>query len=94
MTFSFLDFLIGFFLMNAMPHLIFGQTKTQFVSLFGFSANANLAYATFNTIAALTLFHFQYGISNLFSHGLFLGSGFILLCYNLTGKFFYNQFHQ
>ncbi len=36
------DFIIGALLMNAMPHLIFGLTKTYFLGLFGYRPKGNI----------------------------------------------------
>lgn len=90
MTFSLADFFIGFFLMNAMPHLLFGLYRIRFISLFGLSPMGNLAYALFNIGAALTLFHINYGLSTLSQFGLILGAGFVWVMYVITGNFFYN----
>lgn len=92
MEFRLIDFFIGFLLMNAMPHLLFGLIRIRFLSLFGFSDAGNLAYAFINVIAALTLFHIKYGIQQLFNHGIMLGVLTIFLIYLLTGRFFYDRF--
>ncbi len=94
MNFTVFDFLIGFFLMNAMPHLLFGQFNIRMPSLFGLSSQGNLAYACFNVIMTLIVFHTQYGIQSLISNGILLGAAFILLSYVLTGKFIFNRFRQ
>ena len=94
MTFSLVDFLIGFLLMNAMPHMLFGLMNIRFFSAFGFSPLGNLAYAELNIIAALALFHFQYGISTLANQGLIVGALAMLAIYMLTGKFFFNRFQK
>ena len=94
MQFTFIDFLIGFFLMNAMPHLIYGQTKIRFLSLFGFSSLGNLAYSVFNVVVALVLFQIQYGLQTLSQHGMMVGALALFVIYILTGKFFYNLFQQ
>ena len=86
------DFLIGFLLMNAMPHWILGLTKTRMLSAFGFSPQANIAYSFLNVAVALSLFHFQYGLPSLISHGVFVGGLAMLIIYYLTGKFFINLF--
>ena len=94
MTFTILDFLVGFLLMNAMPHWIFGITKTRMLSAFGFSPQANIAYSFLNIAVALTLFHFQHGIQTLFSSGVAVGALAMLVIYYLTGKFFVNTFAE
>lgn len=94
MEFSFIDFLIGFFLMNAMPHTLFGLMRIRFLSIFGFGALANLGYGFVNIVIALILFHIQYGISTLASHGIVIGVGVMWLIYLVSGKYFYKQFHK
>jgi len=94
MEFSIIDFLIGFTLMNAMPHLLFGLLKIRFFSAFGFSPQGNIAYAFLNIAIALALFHFQYGLSALMRHGIVLGVIAMWLIYLVTGKFFYSLFQK
>lgn len=92
MELTVVDFLIGFFLMNAMPHTLFGLLKIRFFSAFGFSPQGNLGYGLLNVVLALVLFHFQYGIETLLSHGIVIGAGTMLLIYLVSGRFFYNLF--
>lgn len=94
MTFTILDFLMGFFLMNAMPHLLFGLIDLRFLSLFGFSARGNLLYALLNILAALGLYHIQYDISSLSEDGLMVGGLAVLFIYALTGRFFISLFQE
>ena len=93
MELTFSDFLIGFFLMNAMPHLLFGLIDVRFLSAFGFSRWGNLAYALVNIDVALLLFHMQYGIRELFTNGIVIGALAMLVIYAVTGRYFYNRFH-
>lgn len=93
MQFSSIDFLIGFFLMNAMPHLLFGLLRIRFFSALGFSAAGNLGYFVINVVVALVLFHIEHGIANLGSSGIFLGAGAMLFIYLVTGRMFYNKFN-
>lgn len=90
----FYDFLIGFFLMNAMPHLLFGQMRVRFLSLFGFGAKANLIYAMTNVSAALTLFYFRHGLANLEHFGVLVGGLAMLVIYAITGRFFVRLFRD
>jgi len=92
MQFHIMDFFIGWFLMNAMPHLLVAQTEVRFLSLFGFSVKGNYAYAAFNLIVSIILFQIQYGLNNLLNNGLYLGALFILVIYIFTGRFFYKKF--
>ena len=94
MQFTLIDFFIGFFLMNAMPHLIFGMLNMRFLSLFGFSAAGNVAYAIVNVIIATVLFHIQYGIRSITEHGIFIGAAAMLLIYLITVRFFNDLFKR
>lgn len=94
MQFTLIDFFIGFFLMNAMPHLLFGLLKIRFISAFGFGSTGNVVYAFLNVVAALVLFHIQYEIQDLMNHGIMIGGGTILFIYFVSGRFFYNLFQQ
>lgn len=94
MEFTLIDFLIGFFLMNAMPHWLFGITRTRMLSAFGFTAQANIAYSFLNVAIAFSLFQFQYGLQQLFESGILLGAFAMLVIYYLTGKFFINLFQE
>ncbi|MFT7584700.1 MAG: hypothetical protein ACI9EW_001121 [Cellvibrionaceae bacterium] len=94
MEFTVINFLIGFFLMNAMPHWIFGITKTRMLSAFGFSPKANIAYSFLNVAFAAALFQFQHGLSQLMGNGIALGALAMLVIYYLTGKFFLNLFQE
>jgi hypothetical protein len=94
MEFSFVDFLIGFTLMNAMPHLLFGLLKIRFFSVFGFSPQGNIAYAFLNIAIALTLFQIQYGLTTLAQHGVVVGAVAMWFIYLVSGKFFYNLFQK
>jgi len=94
MEFTLIDFFIGFFLMNAMPHLLFGLLKIRFLGAFGFSPLGNVAYAFLNVAIALVLFHIQYGIRELMNYGFVVGTVTMLLIYLVSGRFFYNLFQQ
>ena len=93
MQLTLIDFLIGFFLMNAMPHLLCGLWGIRFLSAFGFSPAGNLGYAVLNVVIAVTLFHVQYGIGQLATHGIFIGAAAMLFIYLVTGRYFYTLFH-
>ncbi len=94
MTFNWIDFLIGFFLMNAMPHLIFGLIRLRFLSLFGFSAWGNLLYALVNVGIAGGLYDYQYGINALLQDGVALGGLAMLVIYAITGRLFVKLFQE
>lgn len=86
LNFSPIDFLVGFFLMNAMPHMIFGLIRLRFLSLFGFSAIGNLLYSLVNIGIAGGLYHHQYGINAVLQDGVAMGALAMLVIYAITGR--------
>lgn len=82
-----IDFLIGALLVNAMPHLIFGLTKTHFLGLFGYSPKGNIAYAVLQFFVCCLLFYFNYSFSELFNNGYLIGGITVLCLYFIFGKF-------
>lgn len=94
MQFNMIDFFVGLFLMNAMPHMLFGLFEIRFLSAFGFSSKANLAYAFLNVALALVLFHIQYGIAALLTNGMLIGAGTVLVIYLVSGKFLLRYFQK
>jgi len=92
MDIELLDFLTGLFLMNAMPHLIFGIIRLRFLSLFGFSAIGNLLYALVNIGIAGAIYHHQYHITSILQDGILLGALAMLVIYMITGRFFVGLF--
>mgnify|MGYP001223055036 FL=1 len=81
-----IDFLIGALLANAMPHLIFGLTKTHFLGMFGYSPKGNIIYAILQLILCLALFLFNYGYKELLDNGYLLGGITVLILYFIFGK--------
>ncbi len=92
MKLNLLDFFTGLFLMNAMPHLIFGIIRLRFLSLFGFSAIGNLLYALVNVAVAGGIYHYQYGIFSIQQDGILLGALAMLVIYLITGRLFVGLF--
>ena len=86
------DFFIGFFLMNAMPHMLFGLIRLRFLSLFGFSEKGNLLYGLVNVAAATGLYHYQYGINAMKNDGIMVGALTIIVIYAFTGRFLAGYF--
>ena len=80
------EFLIGALLVNAMPHLIFGLTKTHFLGMFGYSPKGNIIYAMLQLIICLSLFLFNYGYEELLENGYLLGGITVLILYFIFGK--------
>lgn len=81
-----IDFFIGALLVNAMPHLIFGLTKTHFLGLFGYSPKENILYAVIQLILCLGLFLFNYGLNQLLENGFLIGGLTVLVLYFILGK--------
>ena len=94
MTFSWIDFLIGFFLANAIPHFVVGVMDIRFLSLFGFGAKQNILYSLWNLFWAVAITWYVYGLDWLMSNGLFLGAAFILVSYFVSGRFLYLRWKQ
>ena len=81
-----LDFIIGALLANAMPHLIFGLTKTHFLGLFGYSPKGNITYAVLQFFICTVLFFINYGYSELLNNGYLIGGLTVLCFYFIFGK--------
>lgn len=94
MIFHFSDFLIGFTLMNAMPHLLFGIMGTRFFSAFGYGARGNIGYAFFNIAIGLAIYHLNYGLGGLINNGIVVGVLSMFAIYLISGKFFLNLFDK
>ena len=80
------DFFIGGLLVNAMPHLVFGLTKTHFLGMFGYSPKGNIAYAVVQFVLCLVLFYFNYGFEGLLENGYLLGGITVLVLYFVFGN--------
>lgn len=83
---NFIDLIIGGLIANAMPHLIFGLTKTHFLGLFGYSPKGNILYAIFSLVLGLGIFLYNYEISVLGANGFLLGGLAVLILYFIFGK--------
>ena len=94
MQFTLTDFLIGLFLANAIPHLLMWQTRSRFLSLFGFTPVANLLYSIWNVALAGGIFLWAYGPKSLLQNGLFLGVFALFAMYLLTGRAFYSRWNS
>lgn len=82
-----LDFITGFLIINSLPHLVLGLTKTRFLGLFGYQPAANIWYAIVQFLLALVLFHINHGIEHIMEHGIFLGAACTCLLFLVFGKF-------
>jgi len=88
------DFFIGFFLMNAMPHFVLGTWKARILSAFGFGNKQNITYGLLNFGFSISLFMYKYGWQGLGSNGIYLGCLFILIIYFISGNFLYKIFSR
>ena len=76
-----IDFFIGFFLMNAMPHFILGKWNQRMLSGFGYGDVANQLYSLLNLAISLGLFVYQYGTKGFLDNGIYCGALTILLAF-------------
>lgn len=83
---NFIEIIIGVLVANAIPHLIFGLTKTHFLGLFGYSPKGNIIYALIQFVIAIVLFVFNNGCEALFNNGYLIGGISVLLLYFIFGK--------
>jgi hypothetical protein len=81
-----IDFIIGALVANAIPHLIFGLTKTHFLGLFGYSPKGNITYAVLQLLLSIIILYFNYGFQELFENGFLIGSITVLCLYFIFGK--------
>ncbi len=68
-----IDFLIGLFAANALPHYLVGRFDGRILGLFGYGPKANMVYSFLCTAIALGLFQIKYGLDSLVEHGMLLG---------------------
>ena len=76
-----IDFLIGLFGANALPHFVMGKLDARVLGLFGCSGRANVAYAWFCSLISLGLFQWKYGLANVADHMMFVGICCVVLSY-------------
>ena len=91
---NYIDFFIGFFLMNAMPHFVLGVWNGRILSLFGYGKKANIFYGLFCFLISLSLYLWKYGPDRFFNNGIFIGALTVLLIYFVTGNFVKNFFAE
>ncbi|TSJ48061.1 hypothetical protein [Fluviicola chungangensis] len=81
-----IDFLTGVLLVNSLPHLLLGITKTRFLGMFGYKPKANIWYAVVQFLLALVLFHINHGIETILKNGIFLGAACTCFLFLIFGK--------
>ncbi|HSY60257.1 MAG TPA: hypothetical protein VK796_00215 [Cytophaga sp.] len=89
-----IDFFIGLFLANAMPHFILGITKTKFLGPFGFGPTGNIVYAGIQFAISLILIHINYGLTCIFKNGMLLAAVLVMIMFFIFGKIvlrYYNR---
>ena len=89
-----IDFLIGFFLMNAMPHFVLGVWGGRILGAFGYGKKQNMLYGLLCFAISIGLFIYQYGIEGITENGIYLGALTILVIYFITGNFLYKFFNK
>jgi len=87
-----IDFIIGALLANAIPHLIFGLTKTHFLGMFGYSPKGNISYAILQFVLVIVLFCYTYGYTVLLENGFVIGGITVLVLYFIFGKLLVNYY--
>jgi ATP/ADP translocase len=91
---SWIDFVIGAALMNAMPHFVLGTWKGRILSAFGYGNTQNIMYSMVNFLIAIGLFVYKYGGQAIMENGIFAGALTVLLIYYLAGPIIYRIFKQ
>lgn len=86
------DFIIGFTLMNAMPHIILGVWKARMLSGFGFGNLQNILWGLFNLAISISLFGLNYGLSSIGSHAIYAGAVCMLLLFAILSPIWYRIF--
>jgi len=94
MEFSWLDFIIGLFLANSIPHFVVGVMDIRFFSLFGFGSKQNLLYSAWNLGLALGLSLYFHGLDHLLNNAFFWGVFFVLTAYAAVGRYLYLRWRK
>lgn len=81
-----IDFIIGVLLVNAMPHFIFGITKTHFLGMFGYSSRGNILYAVVQFILSIVLYGVDHQYAELLENGYLVGGLLVMVLYFILGK--------
>lgn len=66
MAFTWADFFTGFFLANAIPHLVAALMDIKFMSGFGFGKLQNIGYSIFNISLAGGIMLYFGGLETLY----------------------------
>ncbi|MEM6991691.1 MAG: hypothetical protein AAF721_14385 [Myxococcota bacterium] len=87
------DIIIGFTLVNALPHIEVWQRKGRMLSGLGIGPVHNLGYGLLNLTVSIGLFVVTYGPQGFGSHGMYVGGLFIVAAYIVSGRFFYERYN-
>ncbi len=92
MSIGWVDFLIGLFLANAIPHLVVGRMDIRFFAVVGYSAKANIGYSIWNVLLAAAISIYAYGFAAFWGNTLFWGFLTLYVIYAISGRWFYLKF--
>lgn len=91
MPFSSVDFLVGFFMANAVAHLVLGLMKVRFFAGFGYGSRANIGYSILNIALAAAIAIIGHGPAALLENAIFWGALTPYVIYAFTGRYFYHR---
>ena len=91
MSFSFIDFVVGFLMAGAMVHVVVSSAKIRFPSVFGYSAKANLVHGLIVAISAVNIYFFNYGFNATIENGMLMGAFDLILIYALFGRMLHKR---
>ncbi len=87
-------FFVGFFLANAISHMLVALWDVNFASGFGMGKNRNIAYSIWNIALAGGLAIYAYGLDALLSNAFFWGVLALYVIHFATGRFFYLKWNS
>ena len=94
MTFSWLDFIIGFLFIGASIHLILGHSGKSFKSFFGYSPKANIYHSVLVISVLMIIYVTVNGFNALFNNALLLGMLDMYVCYLIFGPWIHKKFSK
>ncbi len=89
-----IDFLIGFGVVNTLPHYLFARMKIGVLSLFGFSPLGNYCYSAFCLVMSLGLFAYKYGFRVIGDHMMLVGVLWVVFAYLVLWDFMYRYLRK
>ncbi len=91
MRFSSVDFLVGFFMANAIAHLVLGLMKVRFFAGFGYGSRANIGYSICNIALAGAIASIGNEPAALLENAMFWGALTLYVIYAITGRTLYRR---